>query len=269
VRQALAVMVRHNHLRSWSITVNRSRLVLDIIAQMGKLTEPCSISVTFQDEPGIDCGGVRREFFQLGARDLFSPDYSMFKLVNGGLYWFTENSFESMESYEAIGRFVGPAGINGIPLPVRRPRLLYKKLLGIPLTLTDIGELDADLARSLVQMREYRDDGQDVADLALTFSVSIEQFGQTDDIPFFEGGERVDVTNERLDEFLRLRTEFLLDGSVRPQFEAFQRGFRTCCGHHLFQKFTPDELDMLVSGEAEYNWQDLKAGARYRGYSPS
>jgi hypothetical protein len=64
---------------------------------------------------------------------------------------------------------------------------------------------------------------------------------------------------------LKLRTEFILDGSVHAQYAAFERGFRKCCEHKLFWKFTPDELDVIVSGEANYDWNDLKAGARYGG----
>jgi hypothetical protein len=268
-RKALKALIRHHRPPIAELCVARDRLAVDILAEMAKIRGACLTRVEFRGEPGIDAGGVRREFFQLGARQLFSPDYAMFALVMGAFYWFTENSFESMDTYEAIGRFVGLAVLNHIPLPVRLPRLLYKKLLGIPLNITDIAELDDEQARSLEQIRQYRDDGNDVADLSLTFAVAQEQFGQTVEIPFFDGGENVDVTNERLDEFLGLKTAFVLEGSVCAQLEAFKRGFKVCCGHKLFEKFTPYELDLLVSGETEYNWKDLRAGSQLRGYDPN
>jgi hypothetical protein len=122
------------------------------------------------------------------------------------------------------------------------------------------------MAQGLEQIRTYRDGGDDVRDLGLTFAISQDQFGQAVDLPFFDGGENEVVTNERLDEYLQFRTNFVLDGSVRAQYEAFERGFRKCCNHPIFGRFTPDELDILVSGQPNYDWEALKAGARYRGY---
>jgi hypothetical protein len=238
-----------------------------VLARVAELDGPCRLTVTFEGEPAIDCGGVCREFFQLGSKILFSPVYSMFRVVRDSLHWFTDNSFESMDSYEGIGCFVGLAVVNRIPLPVRFPRLFYKKLLGIPTGINDIVELDEELASNLQKTRQYREDGNDVADLSLTFAVTQDNFGQVIEIPFFDGGEHEDVTSERLDEYLRLRTQLVLDGSVHAQFEAFRRGFQKCCYHEIFTRFTPDEFDILVSGEPEYDWPQLKAGARYNGYN--
>jgi ubiquitin-protein ligase E3 A len=33
----------------------------------------------------------------------------------------------------------------------------------------------------------------------------------------------------------------------------------------MFQKFTPDEFDLLVSGESHYDWRAFKNGCRYEG----
>lgn len=37
------------------------------------------ISIRFAGEPGIDEGGVRKEYFQLLIKELLSPNYGMFK----------------------------------------------------------------------------------------------------------------------------------------------------------------------------------------------
>jgi hypothetical protein len=99
----------------------------------------------------------------------------------------------------------------------------------------------------------------------LVFAISHDQFGQAVDLPFFNDGENTEVTNEPLDEYLKLRTEFILHGSVHTQYAAFERRFRMCCEHKLCSKFIPEELDVLVSGEANYDSKELKAGGRYGG----
>ena len=37
------------------------------------------ISIRFAGEPGVDEGGVRKEYFQLVVKELLSPNYGMFK----------------------------------------------------------------------------------------------------------------------------------------------------------------------------------------------
>jgi ubiquitin-protein ligase E3 A len=37
------------------------------------------ISIRFEGEPGIDQGGVRKEYFSLVIKELLSPNYGMFK----------------------------------------------------------------------------------------------------------------------------------------------------------------------------------------------
>jgi hypothetical protein len=106
--------VLNRSMRRLSITVRRDILPLEIIRVMGELRGPASLSANFANEPGVDCGGPRREFFQQGATALFSPDYSMSKVVRESLHWF--------------GTFTGLAVANRVPLTVRMPRLCYKRL---------------------------------------------------------------------------------------------------------------------------------------------
>ena len=47
------------------------------------------INVRFAGEPGIDEGGVRKEYFSLIMKELFNPQYGMFKFNEDvQLYWF-------------------------------------------------------------------------------------------------------------------------------------------------------------------------------------
>ena len=47
------------------------------------------LRVIFANEPGIDEGGVSKEYFQLVLEELFNPQFSMFKFnEDTRLYWF-------------------------------------------------------------------------------------------------------------------------------------------------------------------------------------
>jgi ubiquitin-protein ligase E3 A len=212
---------------------------------------------------------VRREWFSVASQQLFSPDFAMFEVVADKFYWFTRNSFEAPEVYTALGTFMGLAVFNDNQLPIRFPRILYKKLLGLPLTLVDLSELDPSIASSVQQLIDYREGGAEVGDLDLTFAITIEEFGEHTDIPMFDGGDQVKVTNLNLDDYVAQMTQYHLHGAIAAQFGAFAEGFEKCCSHKFFKCFTPAEMDVLVSGEMNYDWKALKEGTRYRGYNPS
>jgi hypothetical protein len=88
----------------------------------------------------------------------------MFKVVRESLHWW----------FTVV--------VNSVPLTVRLWRCFYKKLLEINLTISDVAELDAEMAEDLEQIRAYRDGGGDVTDLELTFAISQDEFGQDVDI---------------------------------------------------------------------------------------
>jgi hypothetical protein len=62
--------------------VRRSHLVedsLDALAQQTTSSLLKPLRVIFEGEPGIDEGGVRKEFFQLLVEAIFTADFGMFE----------------------------------------------------------------------------------------------------------------------------------------------------------------------------------------------
>lgn len=71
------------------------------------------LKVKFVGEPGVDEGGVKKEFFQLLVKQLFDPSYIMFKCsTDSRRYWFNGNTFESALKFELIGILMGIAIYN-------------------------------------------------------------------------------------------------------------------------------------------------------------
>lgn len=227
------------------------------------------LKIEFVGESAIDVGGPLREFIKVTAEALFSPDYSMWQRLDNEMLWFTDSTFEDMKLYEAMGKFVGLAVVQGVLIPVRFSHLMYKKLIGKKLTLKDLAALDEDVARSLESMIQMREGGGDVADCDLTFTVMVDTFGSPQELPMFEGGESVMVTNENLDEYIRYYTHWRMDTAVLPQYRSFVSGLSQMFPIHWLWMFNPDELDVILSGEAEYDWKALQAGASYSGCKKS
>jgi hypothetical protein len=223
--------------------------------------------VVFKGEQALDGGGVAREFFYLFCKDAFSPDYGLFKAVRGGKYWFQTEPQQPFIYFSLLGTIVALALHNGVILPIRFPRLLYKKLCGRRLLLSDVAEIDEELVTSFDALRAIRDRGENVEECDLTFSVVTDQHHRKID-PLKPGGEDMLVTNNNLDEYIELYGEYLMVTSVERQFDLFRKGFQKIGADHIFGIFMYDELDTLLSGTDVSNWNELKKNAKYMdGYS--
>jgi ubiquitin-protein ligase E3 A len=85
------------------------------------------LRVMFKNEPGIDEGGVKKEFFQILIRQLFDPNFGMFNYNDKErLYWFNGLSHEPNINFELIGILMGLAIFNNIIIDVPLPRVCYK-----------------------------------------------------------------------------------------------------------------------------------------------
>jgi len=144
-----------------------------------------------------------------------------------------------------LGTVVALALFNAVILPIRFPQVLYKKLIGEPLFLSDLADIDEEIMEQLGRLPALRDDGRDIG---MAFTMTVDYFGVPKEVPLKEGMEDVPVTNDNVDEYVDAYRDFLLNDSVASQFEGFRRGWNKVCKHPCFAIFTADELDVMISG---------------------
>ncbi|CAG8931182.1 unnamed protein product [Penicillium salamii] len=73
------------------------------------------------------------------------------------------------------------------------------------------------------------------------------------------------VTNQNRHQFVKDYIFWLTDKSIRPQFEAFQRGLSTCLDRSALSIFSPEALKMVVEGIQSIDVQELEKHTRYDG----
>ncbi|EEP76258.1 predicted protein [Uncinocarpus reesii 1704] len=76
------------------------------------------------------------------------------------------------------------------------------------------------------------------------------------------------VTNANREQFVRDYIFWLTDKSIRPQYEAFARGFYTCLDRTALSLFTPEALKTVIEGIQEIDMDELEKHARYEGFQP-
>ena len=79
-------------------------------------------------------------------------------------------------------------------------------------------------------------------------------------------GANILVNQENKREYVDLYADFLLNKSVEQQFLAFQRGFDLVTSESpVHMLFTPRELEMLICGEKEFDFNELESSTEYDG----
>ncbi|CAN0056277.1 unnamed protein product [Phaeothamnion confervicola] len=180
--------------------------------------------------------------------------------------WFNRDCTWCEEEYSLIGTLMGLAVYNAVLLDVRFPLAVYKKLLGLPLCLNDLEDLDPELRHGLQALLDYdKDDVEDV--FCRTFEITWDDFGQQRSHELRPGGAETAVTAANKEEYVAGYCAWLLTGSVAAQFDSFFRGFNRVMGRALgsLALLRAEELELLVAGQPHLDFRELEKVAKYEG----
>lgn len=254
-------------------------------------------------EEGFDSGGVQQEFFRLAIAEALNPDFGAFTIdERNRMAWFQPGSLEPDWKYELVGLLVSLAVYNGLTLPVSFPKALYRKLLGEPVT--DIHHINdgwPQIASSLTELLEWEESNGAIEDVfAVTYEFSTNIFSEhvsremhsvtpgtqpdPEEWPQFpshgrgNGSSKLSadnppdapyVTNANRNAYVSDYIRYMTDVSVRPQYEAFARGFRSILHPKSLTLLNPELLQNLVEGVQDIDIAELRRATRYVGYTAS
>ncbi|XP_013380090.1 ubiquitin-protein ligase E3A-like [Lingula anatina] len=208
-------------------------------------------------------GGLQKEFFHLICQKVFDPAYGMFAYSEETRsLWFKSSETDNEDEFEMVGIVLGLALYNGVILDVRFPNALYKKLQALPLSLADLMDADPALGHGLMELLNY--EGDDIEDVfCQSFQVSVQSYDLTTEVDLVPNGADIPVTQKNKHHFVRRYVDYLLTESIAKQFEAFSRGFHSVCRKESLALFSPDEIELLVCGSTELDFEALEKSAAY------
>jgi ubiquitin-protein ligase E3 A len=224
------------------------------------------LKVVFIGEEGIDEGGVRKEFFQLLTQQLFNRDYGMFLSVENDRYlWLNKENSWCQDEYQLVGSLLGLALYNGILLDIHLPSVLYKKLLQQPVLLEDLLQIDSALYNGLQQLLTYSPASEIEEVFCRTFTVEWEEFGAKKSYDLIPNGSNITVTGENRQLYVEKLVHWMLEESIREQFQSLYEGFTRVIHPSQLLLLTAEELELLMVGTPHLDFKELQANTEYIG----
>ena len=252
------------------IFIRRTHLIEDSVLGIMML-EPHQLRNMFRfefiGEPGIDAGGVAREWFEVVSQQLFHPDAGLwqYSAVNQMCMQINASSGLANENhlhyFRFTGRFLGKALFDGQLVASHLIRHIYKHMLGWPLMFADIEMIDDNVFRSLMMLGDI----EDVEDLCLDFSVMESEMGMNRTVDLIPDGADVDVTNDNLKLFLEKSLEYRINTRVQAQLKQLLLGFYEVMPEALLTVFDFQELELMCCGLPHFDLEDWKVNTEYLG----
>ncbi|KAI8064795.1 uncharacterized protein B0P05DRAFT_476221 [Gilbertella persicaria] len=254
----LVLEIRRDHIISDTLLQLEEKSIHDLKKQL---------RVQFVGEEGVDEGGVQKEFFQLIVREVFDPKYGMFTFnEESRLCWFTPNPVLdeiNIREYKLMGLLIGLAVYNSVILDLHFPLALYKKLMHVEIGLPDLKQLDPSLGRGLERLLAFEGDIESEYDRH--FQVDVQSFGHVYTCDLKPFGSSIQLSNQNKAEFVDLYAQFVLTHAIDKQFNAFKEGFQLVCQDSAIKIFRPEEVEQLICGSSDLDFDALEASTVYDG----
>ncbi|OAC97865.1 hypothetical protein MUCCIDRAFT_115941 [Mucor lusitanicus CBS 277.49] len=254
----LVLEIRRDHIISDTLLQLEEKSIHDLKKQL---------RVQFLGEEGVDEGGVQKEFFQLIVREIFDPKYGMFTFNDESrLCWFSPNPVVddiNIREYKLVGLLLGLAVYNSVILDLHFPLALYKKVMDVEVGLQDLKQLDPSLGKGLERLLSF--DGDIESEYDRSFQVDIQSFDHVFTCDLKPSGSKIQLNNENRSEFVELYADFVLSKSVENQFNAFKEGFQLVCQDSAIKIFRPEEVEQLICGSSDLDFDALEASTVYDG----
>lgn len=134
-------------------------------------------------------------------------------------------------------------------------RALLKYLLGAHIVINDLEDIDQSLASAMDWIIN-----NDPSDLCCTFTYEYKDlFGEMITIELIKDGANLDIKENNKIKYVKLFCEMVMIKNVKPQMDAFTRGFRTILPKRYLNLFKPQDLQLMISGVPNIDVEEMIA----------
>lgn len=258
------------------LNLRRDHILEDAVKQLHGKSKSSdlkkNLKVKFENEAGVDEGGLTKEFFQILVLKLFDPQFGMFVVKNERFVWFNKDSFSCNLNFELVGVLLGLAFYNSTILDLKFPLVVYKKLkmfrepfVEDEISYKDLEEFEPELFTSFKNLLKTDFTGKETG---LTFCINYQSWGEILEKELKPNGSEIDVTEENKTEFVSLYTNYIIEESIEKQFRPFLLGFYKVLDGDIIEIFCAKDLLLSICGSEKLDFLELKKTANYdSGYT--
>eukprot|EP00521_Asterionellopsis_glacialis_P008595 CAMPEP_0195285874 /NCGR_PEP_ID=MMETSP0707-20130614/3546_1 /TAXON_ID=33640 /ORGANISM="Asterionellopsis glacialis, Strain CCMP134" /LENGTH=1000 /DNA_ID=CAMNT_0040345433 /DNA_START=159 /DNA_END=3161 /DNA_ORIENTATION=+ len=275
------------------VQINRQNIYSESFKTLNKLGNHLKkkVQITFVNqhgavEPGIDGGGVFKEFLDDLIKEAFYPDkehgstvpqlFSVTPLQTLAVNTsrpalLTQEQHQMLfQNYEFLGRVLGKAVYESILVEPQFCLPFLNKLLGKQNTLDDLKNFDAEVYKHLLNYRNMN--AEEIEAMGLNFEWTFGNKSSTRTVELIPGGSSIPVTKQNVILYVNLVAHQHLNIQGSIETKAFLRGFRDLIPASWVRLFSGYELQKLISGDDAVQGIDvagLKVTMQYAGgYHP-
>lgn len=229
--------------------------------------------IKFIGEDTRDYGGASREWVRLVMNEVCNQNFALFceTAPKSGVFTISKLSYlnpSHLQYFKFVGRLMGKALSEEYLIPATFSTAFYKRVLGIPLSILDLEQVDPDIYRSLKYTSEIETE-EDLDDLELTFSTDEDELGLIKHIELKPGGSSIKVTLVNRKEYIRRYVNYKLTYGTTEQMDALREGFYEIVPKIAMKGFSAEELELLLSGVREVDVLDWKLNTKYFNFEPT
>ncbi|XP_002127387.3 E3 ubiquitin-protein ligase SMURF2 isoform X1 [Ciona intestinalis] len=217
------------------------------------------LMVKFTGEDGLDYGGLAREWLYILSHEMLNPYYGLFQYSREDIYTLQINADshinpDHLSYFHFVGRILGMAVYHGHYIDGGFTMLFYKQLLGKPISLEDMEEVDPALYKSMKWILQNDINGV----LDHTFCVDQDSFGERVTHELKPNGVNMPVTEQNKREYVKLYVNWRFLRGIEAQFLSLSKGFYELIPQHLLRPFDERELELIIGGLGKIDLLDWK-----------
>ena len=252
------------------LEVNRNDLLNDSIEKIEKVDLFKELKINFTGELCYDAGGIYREWFTTIFKSLESDKLKLFMVSESNDFSYIINPFlkhtpENFKYFNFIGKLLGKALLDNVTINVCFNKLIYKMILQEDITYDDLIFIDNPLHSSLQNLKELFSTGADpdfYEGLGIYYSVDMDDVNRKKhSLDLVEGGIDKPVSN--INDYINKRIS-LMKGMYEPFIKKIRESLFKLIPKDVIQKFSSDELELLINGRPFIDLEDWKMFTEYK-----
>ncbi|KAH9194464.1 hypothetical protein AeNC1_003578 [Aphanomyces euteiches] len=172
----------------------------------------------------------------------------------------------ALELHRFLGKLIGTAVRHGLQIGLDLPSIVWRSLVGLPLTRRHLEEIDVVAYNTLTQLEELKPSAES-EEYCKQFTFTTHLSDGTE-VPLRPDGESQHVDYESRLEYVNLSFKRRLSES-NPQLLALREGLSSVIPMEIAGLFTPKELETLICGRRQVDVSLLKQCTEYEDVDPN